>query len=120
MKKRSELEHKALEVIIEKGEGGIIQSDLWRELGASSREGSRISLKLAKSGLIRREKKLHNGRWTYHISSNRKPINIKSILDVPCITCLEIVKCEADGPVSPNLCNKLTLWLQTLIEDKNS
>ena len=120
MKKRSELEHKALELIIERGEGGIMQSDLWRELSTSSREGSRISLKLTNSGLIRRDKKLHNGRWTYHLSSNREPISIKSILDVPCITCLEIVKCEEDGPVSPNFCNDLTFWLDTVIEVNSS
>ncbi len=120
MNKRSELEHKALELIIERGEEGVMQSDFWRELGSSSREGSRISLKLTKSGLIKREKKLHNGRWTYHLISNRKPIRIKSILDVPCITCLEIVKCEEGGPLSPNFCNDLTVWLKTLVEVKNS
>jgi hypothetical protein len=116
MKKRSELEHKALELIIKKGEDGVMQSDLWRELDTSSREGSRISLKLTKSGLIRREKRLHKGRWTYHLTSNREPIDIKSILDIPCITCLEIVKCEEDGPVSPNFCDDLTFWLDTLID----
>ncbi len=56
MPKRNDLEHKALQYVMNTGFKGVLQSDLWRELGASSREGSRISIKLEEKGLIRREK----------------------------------------------------------------
>jgi len=116
--KRSELERRALELVIERGDEGILQSDLWRALNSSSREGSRIALKLAKRGLVRREKELHEGRWTYRLILNRKPMEIDSILDVPCTVCPDSVKCEADSPVSPNLCTKLTAWLLSLVEER--
>ena len=46
MPKRNDLEQKALHYVINTGYQGVLQSDLWRELGASSREGSRVSIKL--------------------------------------------------------------------------
>ena len=57
MPKRNDMEQKALQYIMNTGFGGVLQSDLWRELGATSREDSRISLKLETKGLIRREKR---------------------------------------------------------------
>ena len=56
MPKRNDLEQKALHYVVGTGYQGVLQSDLWRELGASSREGSRVSIKLEEKGLIRREK----------------------------------------------------------------
>ena len=58
MPKRNDLEQKALHSVINTGYEGVLQSELWRELGASSREGSRVALKLEEKGLIRREKEL--------------------------------------------------------------
>ena len=46
MPRRNELEHKALDVIANNGKDGVLQSELWRKLDATSREGSRIALKL--------------------------------------------------------------------------
>ena len=46
MPKRNDLEQKALQFITNTGFEGVPQSELWRKLGASSREGSRIALKL--------------------------------------------------------------------------
>ena len=62
MPKRSELEHKALQFIANTGGEGVLQSDLWRQLDASSREGSRIAIKLENKGLIRRERELFEGQ----------------------------------------------------------
>jgi uncharacterized membrane protein len=58
MPKRNDLEQKALQCVMKTGIGGVLQSELWHELGASSREGSRISIKLENKGLVRREKEL--------------------------------------------------------------
>ena len=40
MPKRNDLEQKALQYVMNTGFGGVLQSDLWRELGATSRQGS--------------------------------------------------------------------------------
>src|SRR4030042_1186857 len=89
MPKRNDLEQKALQFIMNTGFGGVLQSDLWRELGATSREGSRISLKLEGKGLIRREKELQEGRWTYRLFPKRLPAKIDTIIDCPCLMCAE-------------------------------
>jgi len=111
MSKRNDLEHKALQQIMNTGFEGILQSDLWRKLGASSREGSRISLKLESKKLIRREKELRNGRWTYRLYPKRLPAKIDSIADVPCLLCSNNQRCDPSSSISPQDCEKLTEWL---------
>ena len=108
MPKQVDLEQKALQLVMNAGEQGLLQSELWRNVSASSREGSRISLKLEKKGLIYREKELSNGRWTYRLFSMRQPVSIDSILSCPCLTCEESIRCGAGGRVSPSECDTLT------------
>ena len=65
----SELEKKALKLIIEAGEEGLLQQDLWKLLGIDSRDGSRIALRLAKKRLIYRELVSIKGRKTYRLTA---------------------------------------------------
>jgi len=116
MPKRDDLEYKALHLIVNMGSQGVLQSDLWRKLGASSREGSRIALKLESKGLIRREKELFGGRWTYRLYPKRRPASINSIIDCPCLMCPNDARCEAWGAISPNECEKLTEWILGLMQ----
>jgi hypothetical protein len=111
MPKRNDLEQKALQFIINTGYEGVLQSELWRKLGASSREGSRIALKLEGKGLIRRAKELRNGRWTYRLFPKRLPASIESIATCPCLMCLDNFRCDPSSTISPQNCEKLTEWL---------
>ncbi len=111
MPKRNDLEQKALQFIMNTGFGGVLQSDLWRELGATSREGSRISLKLEGKGLIRREKELQEGRWTYRLFPKRLPAKIDTIIDCPCLMCAENPRCDPSSAPSPQNCERLTDWI---------
>ncbi|MBS7632075.1 transcriptional regulator [Candidatus Bathyarchaeota archaeon] len=111
MPKRNDLEQRALQFVINTGFEGVLQSELWRHLGASSREGSRIALKLEEKGLVRREKELRDGRWTYRLYPKRIPASIDSIADCPCLMCPDNPRCDPSGPVSPQDCDKLTEWL---------
>lgn len=120
MPKHNNLEHKALRFITNTGDGGVLQSDLWRQLQASSREGSRIAIKLENKGLIRRERELSNSRWTYRLYPKRKPASINSIIDCPCLSCSESVRCGAYGATSPNDCEKLTEWLINMVQQNVS
>ncbi|MCD6529688.1 Lrp/AsnC family transcriptional regulator [Candidatus Bathyarchaeota archaeon] len=108
---RSDLERRALEIIINSREKGVLQSELWRDLNASSREGSRISIKLEKKGLIKRRRELANGRWTYRLFTDRMPPRIDSIFDSPCVRCEDFYRCGYGGTVSPNKCVKLMRWI---------
>ena len=111
MPRRNELEHKALDVIANNGKDGVLQSELWRKLDATSREGSRIALKLETKGLILREKELSEGRWTYRLYPKRKPASLNSIIDSPCLMCPNDARCGAWSSISPNECQKLTEWI---------
>ena len=113
MSKRDRLERRALEIIMSKEEDGILQSDLWKELEASSRVGSRISLNLSKKNLITRQRELSDGRWTYRVFINIRSLDIDSISDIPCVSCNAILKCESGGEFSPNTCKIMTKWLHT-------
>jgi DNA-binding MarR family transcriptional regulator len=111
MSKRDDLEHRALKIVIDNGPKGILQCELWRKLNASSREGSRISIKLEKKGLIVRKRELSEGRWTYRLLSKSRPISIDSIFNIPCVICNDILKCSAGNVVSPNECKEMNDWL---------
>lgn len=114
MPKRDDLEYKALHFIVNIGSQGILQSNLWRKLGASSREGSRIALKLENKGLIKREKELFGSRWTYRLYPKRLPASINSIIECPCLMCPNDARCGAWGTISPNECKRLTEWILSL------
>jgi hypothetical protein len=114
MPKRNDLEQKALHSVINTGYEGILQSELWRELGASSREGSRVAIKLEEKGLIRREKELEGGRWTYRLYPKRLPASIESITDCPCLLCADNARCDPSTAISPKTCGKLTDWILNL------
>jgi hypothetical protein len=119
MPRRDDLEYKALHFIANTLNQGVLQADLWRKLGASSREGSRIALKLENKGLIRREKELCDGRWTYRLFPKRLPASINSVMDCPCLMCPSDPRCGAYGSVSPNGCERLTEWVLTLAKVEN-
>jgi len=114
MPKRNDLEQKALHSVINTGYEGILQSELWRDLGASSREGSRVAIKLEEKGLIRREKELQGGRWTYRLFPKRLPASIESIVDCPCLLCPDNARCDPTTTISPKNCSKLTDWCISL------
>jgi len=114
-----ELEKTALEMIKNSGSTGILQSDLWRRLGLDSREGSRLVLRLAKKGLIRREQVVVNGRRTYRLRYTRPPslelrlkVDIEDVLDIPCFTCPFLGQCGPGNFNDPRTCPILQAWLE--------
>ena len=114
MPKRNDLEQKALHFVVSTGYDGVLQSDLWRELGASSREGSRVAIKLEEKGLVRREKELREGRWTYRLFPKRLPASIENITDCPCLMCPDSGRCDPTTTISPKDCSRLTEWIISL------
>ena len=118
-RRNGDLEYKVLQMIKEGGSEGILQSQLWKNIKATSREGSRISLKLEKAGLIERHRVLHEGKWTYRLIAKKKSLNINSIIDLPCAFCPEQAKCEIGGEISPLNCKKLSLWVEKVAHEYN-
>jgi len=120
MSRRNGLERMALQLIMNAGSQGLLQSELWRRLGASSREGSRIAIKLQNKGLIVRERELFSGRWTNRLYLKRRPASINSVLDCPCLMCPDGPRCAAWSAISPNECEKLTEWILGLAQKETS
>ena len=98
-------------LVVDHGSDGVLQSIVWKDLNLSSRDGSRLVIRLERRGMIRREKVLEDGRWTYKLTPLRIPVQIKSIEQVPCITCPYEAKCSLTGVVSPLSCPWITEWV---------
>jgi uncharacterized membrane protein len=89
---------------------GILQSELWKELGVDSRKCSRIVKRLEESGLIERVDFKKEGIKTYLLRARQQPVNPAHLLAgdelIPCISCeLECVVEE---------CHPLMDWMYQL------
>lgn len=102
---------KVYKLVIEHGPEGVLQSELWKDLSLTSRDGSRLAIRLEKRGMIRREKVLDGGRWTYKLTPLRIPIEISSIEEGPCITCPYETRCSLSGIISPYTCTWISEWV---------
>jgi len=109
--------NRVCEIIAGYETNGTLQSELWKKLKLSSRDGSRLALKLERMGMITREKILEKERWTYKLIIKKIPISTKSIEGAPCLTCQVQSKCSIDGEISPKTCQWIEDWV--LIELKN-
>ena len=82
--RNSSVEQRALRLIYDAGDEGLLQSELWKLLDVSSREGSRLAKKFEEKGRIVREKVLNDGRWTYKLFSKNEPVTLDSVRGCPC------------------------------------
>lgn len=95
---------------------GVLQSELWKELGVDSRKCSRIVKKLEESGLISRIEFRKDGIKTYLLKSCKMPVNPTHLLAgdelIPCICCeLECIVEE---------CHPLMDWMYQLAIVQNT
>lgn len=126
-RKLSELDKKVYFYILSKGEKGVPQNVLWKELGITSRDASRVLKKLEQLGYVEREPIVFNGRKTFLVKGIPKPIveeekkekiierpliNFKKYLSIPCMYCPYIDKCYVGGYYDPTTCEKLALWIE--------
>ena len=102
-----------LDRVAKRGDDGIFQSELWKKLKLSSRDGSRLALKLERQHLIKREKVLESGRWTYKLKIAHFPVSTQSIESAPCLICPVEQKCTLEGEISPRTCPLIEQWVLT-------
>jgi len=114
--KYNSLERRALKLVSDAGGRGILQSELWKKLGVSSGEGSRMAKKFEEKGSVVRERVLKYGRWTYKLYSKKEPVTLDSIKGCPCLICDEVDKCFRGGTRDPVYCVALTAWIDPRIE----
>jgi len=112
------LTNKVCDVVVKYETDGMLQSELWKKLKLTSRDGSRLALKLERLGIISREKILEKGRWTYKLIIKKTPVSTESIENAPCLTCPVEQKCSLEGEISPRTCQLIEDWV--LISIKKS
>ncbi|MEM0445774.1 MAG: hypothetical protein QXO86_07590 [Nitrososphaerota archaeon] len=112
--KLSKLEERALRLLLQHGETGLLQSELWHLLGVTSRDGSRVAIKLEKKGLVKRVKEFAKDRWTMRLISQVKPMNLGIIKDAPCPSCPYNDSCGPSGTYVPTECVLIESWLLSL------
>jgi len=112
------LTNKVCDIVAKYETNGMLQSELWKRLKLTSRDGSRLALKLERLGIISREKILEKGRWTYKLIIKKTPVSTESIEDAPCLTCPVEQKCSLEGEISPRTCQLIEDWV--LIEISKS
>ena len=103
--------NRVCEIVVSYETEGMLQTDLWKKLKLSSRDGSRLALKLERMGMITREKILEKGRWTYKLIIRKTPVSTKSIENAPCLICPVESKCSIDGEISPKTCQYIEDWV---------
>ena len=113
-KDMEQLTNRVCEIVASYGDNGMLQNELWKKLKLSIRDGSRLSLRLERRGMITREKILQNGRWTYKLIIEQVPISLDSIQNAPCLTCPVEQKCNVDNiypEPSPKHCELIEEWV---------
>ena len=105
------LTNKVCDILAERESEGMFQSELWKKLKLTSRDGSRLSLKLERTGFITREKMLEKNRWTYKLILKKTPISTQSIENSPCLVCPVEQKCSLEGEISPRNCQFIEDWV---------
>ena len=113
-KDMEQLTNKVCEILATYTDNGMLQSELWKKLKLSTRDGSRLSLRLERRGMITREKILQSGRWTYKLIIEQMPISLESIQNAPCLTCPVEQKCNIDNVYpepSPRHCELIKEWV---------
>ena len=113
--------NKVCEIVATYEDEGMFQTDLLKKLKLSSRDCSRLALRLERRGLISREKILQKGRWTYKLIIEQTPISLESLQDSPCLTCPVEQKCDVTNvhpEPSPLYCQLIEDWVITEFSKK--
>lgn len=109
--KMSKLEERAIKLLLEHESAGILQSDLWHMLEVTSREGSRIAIKLENKGMVKRVKEFANDRWTRRLVPLVRRIEVGALKGCPCPACERNDVCRSTGTVRPVTCLTLERWV---------
>jgi len=118
--KMSKLEEKAIKLLLKYGDKGLLQSELWHKLGVTSREGSRIGIKLEKKGVVKRVREFANDRWTRRLVPLIKQVNIQALNESPCPSCIFENICGPNGNDYFRTCQLIEDWVLRMAEHNES
>ncbi len=76
------LKQHVLDILNNVHDNEIYQTDLWKKLDVTSREGSRLCISLEEENKISREKCLVNGRWSYKLRLIKPKLSERDFLEI--------------------------------------
>lgn len=108
------LEDKILSILQNSEDLTMAQSGLAKVLEMTSRDVSRVIVKLEKRGVVKRLQVKEGGRSSYKVKLLKKTpkIDLNDVVWCACFTCADLERCGRGQPVSPETCNKLTTSLK--------
>ncbi|MDJ0269665.1 MAG: Lrp/AsnC family transcriptional regulator [Aigarchaeota archaeon] len=118
--KMTKLEERAIKLLMKYEGKGILQSELWHKLGVTSREGSRIGIKLEKKGVVKRVREFANDRWTRRLVPLIKQIDVQVLNGVPCPSCIYDGVCGPNGEKYYASCPLIEEWVLKHAECKEN
>jgi len=111
----SKLEERAIKLLMRYEGSGILQSELWHKLGVTSREGSRIGIKLEKKGFVKRVREFANDRWTRRLVPLIRKMDMQVLDGVPCPSCVYNNVCGPLGEPYYRACQLIEDWVKRLV-----
>ena len=96
---------------MERGKDGVLQSEIWKELGLTSRDGSRLAIRLEKRGMITQGEGPRRRKVDLQAHPARLPANISSMESAPCIVCPVEAKCSVTTDINPLTCPLIGPWV---------
>jgi predicted transcriptional regulator len=108
------LEDKILSILQNSEDLTMAQSGLAKVLEMTSRDVSRVIVKLERRAVVKRLQVKEGGRSSYKVKLLKKTpkIDLSDVVWCACFTCPDLEKCGRGQPVSPETCNKLTTSLK--------
>jgi predicted transcriptional regulator len=108
------LEDKILSILQSSEDLTMTQSGLGKVLEMTSRDISRVVIKLERRGVVKRLQVKDGGRSSYNVKLLKKTpkIDLSDVVWCACFTCADLERCGRGQPVSPETCNKLTTSLK--------
>jgi len=107
--RKEDLLKRAYDIISQSSEG-ILQTDLHKSLKISSKEATQIIRELIKRGIVKREKVLHKGKWTYRLTAKKPEGGLGIIGNLFCLICPLESRCSKDDPKYLIVCRHLEKW----------
>ena len=108
------LEDRILSILQSSEDLAMTQSGLAKVLEMTTRDISRVVIKLERRGVVKRLQVKDGGRSSYNVKLLKKTpkIDLNDVVWCACFTCADLEKCGRGQPVSPETCNKLTTSLK--------
>jgi hypothetical protein len=106
------MESRAIALLKEAGQKGLLLSELVQKLDQSASDVRNLVESLKRQGHVREVEAQHNGASAIRLIWQRgESPEWNTLKGCPCFACKEIEQCGEGQPITPWYCGKLNTWL---------